>query len=86
MAKKLTQTDTVVAGETIAQGLRRRKTYITSAEVREILHKSKATLSRWIQNRKIPGVIRIGNENMFEPVIMANWLESRQINAGAPSD
>jgi excisionase family DNA binding protein len=63
-------------GSIVAQ-LKLRHSLISSTEVMEILGVSRNTLCAWVRTHKIPAV-RIGKDNKFDPIVLAQWIEERQ--------
>jgi len=62
---------------TIIDKLRSRETYVEASEVLELLGICRKTLSRWVRKGTLQAV-RIGNEDKFDPAVLAAYLEARQ--------
>lgn len=54
-----------------------RQSYLSTREVMALLHKTRNTMCEWVRQGKFPA-IRVGNEYMFDPRVVAAWLEKRQ--------
>lgn len=57
--------------------LRMRDHYLSTKEVMTLLGKRRNTLCEWARAGKVPA-IRIGNEYLYDPRLMADWLACRQ--------
>jgi hypothetical protein len=66
-----------VSGTIIAK-LKLRTSYLTTTEVMEITTKCRKTVCAWVRAGEIPA-IRIGIDNMFDPLELGLWLEERQL-------
>lgn len=64
------------APASLAQQLRQRQSLMTSREVMGILGVSRTTLSGWVAAQRIAAV-RVGKDNKFDPIVLANWIEER---------
>jgi len=65
---------------TIIDGLRLRKTYLTTAETMGLIRYTRNTLCAMVREGRIPA-IRQGNGYLFDPTELASWLEARRIAA-----
>ena len=63
---------------TLIDQLRSRKSYLSTTKVMELLGKSRGTLCGWVRDGVL-GAVRIGNENKFDPSVVAQWLADRSI-------
>jgi excisionase family DNA binding protein len=66
----------------LIEELRRRRTYLATREVMELLHVTRNTLCAWVRRGRITA-IRIGNGYVFDPHLLADWLSKRQ-TTGSP--
>ncbi len=64
------------SSKTIIEKLRARESYLTTKEVMNITRKTRQTLCQWVRLGTITAV-RIGKDNMFDPSVVADWLEAR---------
>jgi excisionase family DNA binding protein len=60
----------------LIDGLRQRKTYLSTVEVMSLLRVTRNTLCDWVRTGRITAVRR-GNGYLFDPQILADWLEQR---------
>jgi hypothetical protein len=67
---------------TIIAKLKLRTGYLNTTEVMEILRRSRNTLCAWVKAGDIPA-LRMGRDNMFDPLELAHWLEERQLGQHA---
>jgi excisionase family DNA binding protein len=56
--------------------LRQRKTYLSTIEVMILLRVTRNTLCEWVRTGRITAVRR-GNGYLFDPRMLADWLEQR---------
>ena len=56
--------------------LRRRETYLSTVEVMSLLLVTRGTLCDWVRTGRITA-IRRGNGYLFDPRMLADWLEQR---------
>jgi excisionase family DNA binding protein len=56
--------------------LRQRKTYLSTIEAMELLRVTRNTLCEWVRIGRITA-IRRGNGYLFDPHVLADWLEQR---------
>jgi excisionase family DNA binding protein len=60
----------------LIDGLRQRKTYLSTVEVMNLIHVTRNTLCEWVRTGHITAVRR-GNRYLFDPCMLADWLEQR---------
>jgi len=60
----------------LIEDLRQRKTYLDTAAVMTLLTMSRNTLCSFVRSGKI-SAIRAGNGYLFDPGVLADWLEAR---------
>ena len=61
----------------LIQELRQRTAYLSTKEMMELLQKNRNTLCNWVRRGRIPA-IRIDNEYLYDPRLIADWLTKRQ--------
>jgi excisionase family DNA binding protein len=61
---------------TIVDQLKNRRTYVKATETMAILGVSRKTLCDWVNSGKLPAY-RLGKNNVFDPSVLANWLQQR---------
>ena len=57
--------------------LKTRQSYLSTKEVMVLLQKTRNTLCDWVRTGRMPA-IRIGNEYLYDPHVVADWLTKRQ--------
>lgn len=62
--------------QTIIEKLRERNSYLTTKDVMNITRKTRQTICGWVKSGAMTAV-RIGKDNMFDPAVIADWLEAR---------
>lgn len=62
---------------TIVDQLRSRTSLLTGAEVMALLNISRNGLCTWVRAGRIPA-LRLGKDNRFDPMALADWLEQRK--------
>jgi excisionase family DNA binding protein len=61
----------------LIEALRSRTTYLGTNEVVALIGVTRNTLCQWVRSSRITA-IRVGNAYLFDPRILADWLEERQ--------
>jgi excisionase family DNA binding protein len=64
----------------LIEELRRRRTYLSTREVMELLQVTRNTLCEWVRRGRI-AAIRVGNAYVFDPHLLADWLGKRQTSS-----
>ena len=67
----------------LIEELRRRQSYLSTREVMVLLQKTRNTLCAWVRKGRLPA-IRVGNEYLFDPRLIADWLAKRQTAKVSP--
>jgi excisionase family DNA binding protein len=60
----------------LIEELRKRDTFLTTKEVMTLLNKRRNTICDWVRAGRL-SAIRAGNEYLFDPRILAEWLAAR---------
>lgn len=60
----------------LIEGLRNRRTYLSTAEVIVLIGCTRNTLCAYVRARHIPAV-RVGTSYLYDPGALADWLEAR---------
>lgn len=58
--------------------LRKRKSFLSTGEMIELISRGRNTICRWVRNGTLPAKL-IGNGYEFDPHEIADWLEGREV-------
>ena len=64
-------------GMDLIEELRQRTTYVSTKELMGLLQVTRNTLCEWVRMGRLVA-IRVGNAYLYDPRILAEWLEERQ--------
>jgi len=64
-------------GMDLIEELRQRTSYLSSKEVMDLLDVTRNTLCEWVRAGRL-AAFRVGNAYIYDPRILAEWLEKRQ--------
>ena len=67
----------------LIEELKRRQSYLSTCEVMALLNKTRNTVCAWVRMGRLPAT-RVGNEYLYDPRLIAEWLEKRQTAKTSP--